>query len=70
MSLAHGPAPMTVAELLAWEEPQELRWEFDGFAPVAMTGGTVAHDVIQVNLLSALNSRLRGTPCRAHGGAA
>jgi Uma2 family endonuclease len=67
MSLAHSPAPMTVAEFLAWEETQELRWEFDGFAPVAMTGVTVAHDVIQANLVSALNARLRGTACRAHG---
>jgi hypothetical protein len=33
--------PMTVEEFLAWEEGQELRWEFDGLAPVAMTGGTV-----------------------------
>ncbi len=31
--------PMSVAEFLAWEERQELRWEFDGFQPVAMTGG-------------------------------
>jgi Uma2 family endonuclease len=68
MSLAHRPAPMTVAEFLDWEETQELRWEFDGAAPVAMTGGTVAHDVIQGNLIAALNTRLRGTPCRAHGG--
>lgn len=67
MSLAHNPAPMTVAEFLAWEETQELRWEFDGFAPVAMTGGTVAHDVIQGNLVAALHTRLRGTPCRVHG---
>ena len=58
---------MTVAEFLAWEETQELRWEFDGFAPVAMTGGTVAHDVIQANLVIALGNRLRGTPCRVHG---
>lgn len=69
MSLARtGPPPMTVAEFLAWEETQPLRWEFDGIAPVAMTGGTVAHDVIQANLVAALNARLRGGPCRAHGG--
>ena len=67
MSLAHGPAPMTVAEFLAWEEKQELRWEFDGFAPVAMTGGTVAHDTIQSNLVIASGNRLRGTPCRVRG---
>ena len=58
---------MTVADFLAWEETQELRWEFDGFAPVAMTGGTAAHEIIQLNLTAALNSRLRGTPCRAYG---
>lgn len=67
MSLVRGPAPMTVAEFLAWEEEQELRWEFDGFTPVAMTGGTVVHDVIQGNLVIALGNRLRGKPCRIHG---
>lgn len=67
MSLAQSTAPMTVAEFLAWEEKQELRWEFDGSAPVAMTGGTVAHEIIQLNLAGALNARLRGTPCRAYG---
>ncbi len=30
--------PMTLAEFLDWEERQELRYEFDGFQPVAMTG--------------------------------
>lgn len=58
---------MTVAEFLAWEETQDQRWEFDGLAPVAMTGGTVAHEIIQNNLVAALNARLRGTPCRAYG---
>ncbi len=59
---------MTLAQFLDWEATQELRWEFDGIAPVAMTGGTVAHDVIQANLVAILNARLRGGPCRAHGG--
>ena len=68
MSFARNlPPPMTVSEFLAWEETQELRWEFDGIAPVAMTGGTVAHEVIQNNLVAALNARLRGRPCRAYG---
>ena len=60
--------PMTLDEFLAWEERQEARFEFDGFAPVAMTGGTVAHSVIQSNLVTALSNRLRGGPCRAHAG--
>ena len=59
--------PMTVAEFLAWEERQELRWEFDGFEPVAMTGGTVAHETIGNNILIAVQSRLAGRRCRAFG---
>ena len=58
---------MTIDQFLAWEERQELRYEFDGFQPVAMNGGTVAHSAIQMNLLGALSNRLRGKPCRPHG---
>jgi len=59
--------PMTVDAFLAWEERQELRYEFDGIVSVAMTGGTYEHDAIQVNLIRALANRLAGTPCRTHG---
>lgn len=59
--------PWTLERFLAWEESQPLRHEFDGFRSVAMTGGTVEHDAIQVNLLTELNTRLRGKPCRVHG---
>jgi Uma2 family endonuclease len=59
--------PMTLAEFLAWEEPQPLRYEFDGTGPVAMTGGTTGHAAIQANLAAALGTRLRGTPCRFYG---
>ena len=62
-----GLAPMTADEFLAWEAKQELKWEFDGFQPVAMTGGTRAHSVVQRNLLSALDARLDGRPCQAYG---
>ena len=60
--------PMTVDEFLDWERRQELRWEFDGFRPVAMTGGTVAHSVIATNLVRQLEDRLQGKPCRAFRG--
>ena len=59
--------PMTLDEFLAWEERQELRYEFDGFQPVATTGGSYAHDTIIVNLARELGSRLRGKPCQPHG---
>lgn len=61
------PKPMTLDDFIAWEERQELRYEFDGFAARAMTGGTVAHSTIQTNLILALGNALRGKPCRAHG---
>ena len=60
--------PMSVDEFLAWERQQELRWEFDGLHPVAMTGGTVEHSVIATNLVRALEDRLKGKPCRAFRG--
>lgn len=59
--------PMTVDEFLAWEAGQDLRYEFDGFEPVAMTGGTVAHAALQRNLAIAIGGRLRGGPCRFFG---
>ena len=55
---------MTVDEFLAWEERQEDRWEFDGVQPIAMVGGTRAHSLVLGNLATALNPRLRGSPCR------
>lgn len=57
------PKPLSVDEFLAWEERQELRYEFDGVAAEAMTGGTAAHARIQANLMGALYERLRGGPC-------
>lgn len=67
MNVALRTAP-SVEEFLAWEEGQELRWEFDGQRAVAMTGGTVAHSVIATNLVRALEDRLLGTLCRAFRG--
>ncbi len=59
--------PMTLQQFLVWEERQELRYEFDGFQPVAMPGGTAAHAAVQRNLIMALGVRLRGKPCQAYG---
>ena len=59
--------PPTLAEFLDWEKDQELRYEFDGFAPVAMTGGTAAHARIQANLARSLGNRLHGKPCAFFG---
>jgi Uma2 family endonuclease len=61
------PKPMTLAEFLAWEDRQELKHEFDGVGPVAMTGGTLGHSAVQRNLAVALQPRLRGKPCDFYG---
>ena len=60
--------PMTLAEFLAWEERQELTYEFDGGRPVARAGGTTDHAFIQANVIMAVGNRLRGGPCRVAGG--
>lgn len=67
MSAAVQHHRMTLDEFLAWEEKQELRYEFDGDVPVDMTGGTFAHDRISTNVLRQLGNRLEGKPCMAHG---
>jgi Uma2 family endonuclease len=58
---------MTREQFLVWEAKQELRYEFDGFQPVAMTGGTAAHAFTQHNLHTVVGGRLRGGPCRFYG---
>jgi Uma2 family endonuclease len=61
------PRPWTQDEFFAWTSSQEGRHEFDGFKPVAMTGGTVNHALIMRCLHRALDLRLRGRPCQPLG---
>jgi Uma2 family endonuclease len=58
--------PLTVEEFLAWERSQEPRYEFDGIQPVAMTGGSRAHNRVTTRLTGAL-VRLVKSPCEACG---
>ena len=59
--------PMSLVEFLGWEDRQPLRYEFDGFQPIAMTGGTRAHAGIQRNLAISIGGRLRGKACQFYG---
>ena len=61
--------PLTMAQFLAWEERQELRYEFDGTSVTAMTGGTYAHSSRQAGLMRVLGVHLLGTRCHPHAGA-
>ena len=58
------PHPMTVAAYLDWEPHQELRYEFVNGDVVAMTGGSLPHNDIAVNLLAALRPAVRVQDCR------
>jgi Uma2 family endonuclease len=59
--------PMTLEEFLVWEERQELRYEYDGSRPEAMTGDTLRHEAIGTTLRALLYARLRGSVCRPWG---
>jgi Uma2 family endonuclease len=67
MNIASRKPRMTREEFLVWAQAQDIRYEFDGFEPVAMTGGTANHSQITQNILVALRARLRGSDCRPLG---
>ena len=66
MNVAIRRPSMSLEEFLAWEERQELRHEFDGFAPRAMTRGTRGRSTVKMNLYRELGTRLTGKPCRPY----
>jgi Uma2 family endonuclease len=59
-----SPQKMTVEAYLEWEPCQELRYEFVDGEVFAMAGGTIAHNDIAVNLLTAMRPHLRKQGCR------
>jgi len=57
---------MTPAEYLQWESRQDTRHELvDGYL-YPMTGASLRHDEIAMNLAGALHTHLRGKPCRVY----
>lgn len=58
------PQDMTVEAYLEWEPLQELRYEFVNGEVFAMTGGTLPHNGIAINLLTALRPHIRTQDCR------
>jgi Uma2 family endonuclease len=56
---------MSLPDFLAWEEAQPLRHERVGGQVWAMTGGTLAHNRIGLNVYSALRAHLAGSGCEA-----
>jgi Uma2 family endonuclease len=67
MNVVRRTPLMSREEFLDWADAQNERYEFDGFAPVAMTGGLRGHSQICQNIWAALRSRLKGTGCTPLG---
>jgi Uma2 family endonuclease len=57
---------MTVEEYLEWEPQQEIRYEYCDGEVFAMTGGTIPHNDIALNLYRALYPHLRSRGCRVN----
>ncbi|MGB7416744.1 MAG: Uma2 family endonuclease, partial [Thermosynechococcaceae cyanobacterium] len=55
---------MSIEAYLEWEPRQELRYEFVNGEVFAMTGGTLPHNDIAINLLTALRPHVRKQGCR------
>lgn len=55
----------TVDEFLAFEAQESERYELVDGVIVMMTGGSIAHSVIKLNLGAELRAALRGGTCRA-----
>ncbi|MEC4984332.1 MAG: Uma2 family endonuclease [Oscillatoria sp. PMC 1068.18] len=56
--------PMTPEEYLEWEAKQPLKYQYINGEVYAMTGGTLPHNSIALNLASALKIHLRQKGCK------
>lgn len=56
--------PMTIEEYLDFEQSSDTKHEFHHGEIVAMTGGTINHNVISVNITTDLKVKLKGSSCR------
>jgi Uma2 family endonuclease len=58
---------MSIETFLGWAPLQDRRFELFQGRPVAMAGGSRRHSQIATRLLAALERKLRGSGCEAHG---
>ena len=50
LAISQEPSRMSIKEYLEWEPQQDLRHEYINGEVFAMTGGTLAHNDITLNL--------------------
>lgn len=64
MVAVRKPDKMTPQEYLDWEEKQPIKYEYMNGQVFAMTGGSIPHNEISLNLAAALKNHLRGKGCK------
>lgn len=57
---------MSFDDYLVWESQQDIRYEYVNSEVFAMTGGTIPHNDIALNLYRALYPHLRSRGCRVN----
>lgn len=65
-ALPQDPIRMTQTEYLAFERASEIKHEYSNGQVYAMTGASEAHNLICVNLITALKTQLRSRPCKVY----
>jgi Uma2 family endonuclease len=58
------PTPLTPEEYLAWEAKQEIRHEYIDGEILAMTGSSIPHNDLVINLLGVLLPHIKNRGCR------
>jgi Uma2 family endonuclease len=66
IAIPQQPAKMTIEEYLTWELDQDIRYEYINGEIFAMTGGTIPHNDIALNLYTSLRPHLRPRGCRVN----
>jgi Uma2 family endonuclease len=64
IAIPQQPTKMTIEEYLPWELNQDIRYEYINGEVFAMTGGTIPHNDITLNLYTFLHPHLRPRACR------
>jgi Uma2 family endonuclease len=64
IAIPQQPAKMTIEQYLAWELNQDIRYDYINGEVFAMTGGTIPHNDIALNLYTSLRPHLRPRGCR------
>ncbi|MEM9219784.1 MAG: Uma2 family endonuclease [Cyanobacteria bacterium P01_F01_bin.150] len=62
--IAQLDSALSPQEYLQWEEQQSIRYGYVDGQVYAMTGGTIPHNQIAVNLVALLKPYLRGKGCK------